>query len=287
MLRATLSIAFGLFLIGSVAAAEAPRRIVSLNLCADQYLLALADRDQIAALTKLATDPGMSAMAKAAESLPQIAGAAEEVIGLDPDLVIGGTFSLRQTRSMLERMGYPMISFAPDESFESIRKTTRRLAKAVGHPERGERLVSALDHVLEQYRRPLGRPAPSALYYQRRGYANGGRSLVSEIMAAAGLRNLAVDLGLEHTGRVELESVVAARPDYLLVDSRSPRVDDQGSYMLRHPALARAVPPGRRLVLPRSLVICGGPMTAEAVRVLAEQVRSTRENGAALTSRQR
>ena len=32
---------------------KAPQRIVSLNLCADQYLLALADRDQIAGLTAL------------------------------------------------------------------------------------------------------------------------------------------------------------------------------------------------------------------------------------------
>src|SRR3546814_5234381 len=46
----------------SVAAAAdaAPRRIESLNLCADQLLIALADRDQIAALTQFARDPTLS-----------------------------------------------------------------------------------------------------------------------------------------------------------------------------------------------------------------------------------
>ena len=46
---------------------KAPQRIVSLNLCADQYLLALADRDQIAGLTRNAIDPDMSAAAAQAK----------------------------------------------------------------------------------------------------------------------------------------------------------------------------------------------------------------------------
>ena len=63
MRRAGLLI--GLLLIAAPAKA-APERIVSLNLCADQMLLALADRGQIAALSHLATDPGISAAAEAA-----------------------------------------------------------------------------------------------------------------------------------------------------------------------------------------------------------------------------
>src|SRR3546814_12478291 len=65
----------------AVPAAPAPQRVVSLNLCVDQYLLALADREQIAALTTFATDPAMSAAAERAAGIPQIRGAAEEEIG--------------------------------------------------------------------------------------------------------------------------------------------------------------------------------------------------------------
>lgn len=272
MLRPALLLVLVFAILAAPVSAEVPERIVSLNLCTDQYLLALADRDQIAAVTKLATDPGMSAAADLAAGLPRTAGSAEEVIALEPDLVLGGTFSLRSSRMLLERMGYDVLALPPDESFAAIRETARRLADAVGHPERGERLVAELDAAIASARASRGRDRPTALYYQRRGFANGSRSLVSEIMEAAGLRNLAADLGLTYTGRVELERVVAAEPDYLLVDSLTPRVDDQGSYMLRHPALVRTVSPSRRLVLPRALVICGGPMTAGAIRRLAAQV---------------
>ena len=43
-----------------------PQRIVSINLCADQLVLALADRGQIAGLTKNATDREMSGEAGSA-----------------------------------------------------------------------------------------------------------------------------------------------------------------------------------------------------------------------------
>jgi len=44
----------------SGAAMGSPQRIVSTNLCADQYLIALADKSQIAGLTLFARDPSLS-----------------------------------------------------------------------------------------------------------------------------------------------------------------------------------------------------------------------------------
>ena len=64
-----------LLLIGA-APPTAPRRIVSLNLCADQYLLALADPAQIVALTQYSRDPEMSAEAVRAARLPVTRGSA-------------------------------------------------------------------------------------------------------------------------------------------------------------------------------------------------------------------
>ena len=48
------------------ALAEAPSRIVSINLCADELLLSLADANQIAALSPYAVDEDLSFMASEA-----------------------------------------------------------------------------------------------------------------------------------------------------------------------------------------------------------------------------
>ncbi len=262
-----------LFLVGLLTAFEgsalaaAPERVVSLNLCVDQYLLALADREQIAALTQFASDPEVSAAAEHAEGIRQIRGTAEEVVRLNPDLVLGGSLTRRETRNMLRRMGYRIVDVPTADTFEAVRQTTQELANILGHPDRGERLIEQLDSEIGNGPRQLEK-APRALYYQRRGFANGSRSLVSEIMAAAGLRNMADELGLQGTGRVDLEAVVRARPDYLLVDSLAPRLEDQGTYLLRHPALLKSVPSERRIAVPQAFVICGGPMTASAIEHL-------------------
>ena len=52
----------------SAKAPALPQRIVSINLCADQLVLALADRGQIAGLTKNATDAEMSGEAAKASA---------------------------------------------------------------------------------------------------------------------------------------------------------------------------------------------------------------------------
>ncbi|MFN4088474.1 MAG: ABC transporter substrate-binding protein [Alphaproteobacteria bacterium] len=254
----------------SPSGAAAPERVVSLNLCVDHYLLAIADRRQIAALTLLATDPAMSATAAEARGLPQIRGTAEEVIRLAPDLVLAGGFARRETQALLRRLGYRIVDVPAADTIEAVRATTRAIAALLGREAQGERLVAALDDVLAVP--PPAAGGRRALYLQRRGFVDGERSLVSEMMAAAGLRNVAAEIGLEWTARVDLEIIVTHRPELLLVDSVAPRLEDDGSYLLRHPALLAAVPRSRWIAMPQMLVHCGGPTTAAAITHLRAAV---------------
>jgi len=71
-------------------AAAAPQRVVSLNLCADQFLVLVLPRERIAALSPLAEDPTLSAVAEQARGLPRVRPAAEAVLPLKPDLAVAG-----------------------------------------------------------------------------------------------------------------------------------------------------------------------------------------------------
>jgi len=72
-----------------IPARTQPQRIVSLNMCADQLVLALADRSQIAGLTRNAPDRDMSAEAARTPGLHILGSSAEEIFGIHPDLVVG------------------------------------------------------------------------------------------------------------------------------------------------------------------------------------------------------
>jgi iron complex transport system substrate-binding protein len=249
-------------------AASAPLpRIVSLNLCADQLLLALADRQQIVALTRLSTDPGISAAADVARGLRQTGGTAEEVLALKPDLVLAGPYERRGTGRILAAHGVRGEHMALPATFAGTQEEIRRIAVMVGHPARGEALAARLDALPLQ----LGR-MPLAMPYERRGYAAGAASLLGEALARAGFRH--ADGQAAGTGRfVPLELLVAARPDALVLGAGAASTVDQGSALLAHPALVRLFPPERRIVLPDALTACPGPGLAEAVERLAEARR--------------
>jgi iron complex transport system substrate-binding protein len=107
----------------------------------------------------------------------------------------------------------------------------------------------------------------------RRGWASGRETLMSDLLAMAGLDNAASEIGLRSGGFVTLEEIVRLRPDAILVSRDDDRAEDQGRAMLLHPAVQDLFPPERRLVIPERLTVCGGPMVAEAMRLLAAQLR--------------
>ncbi|MBA4802867.1 MAG: ABC transporter substrate-binding protein, partial [Euryhalocaulis sp.] len=73
----------------SAPAAAAPQRVVSASLCADQYVLSVATRDQVAALSWQSRD-AVSLAPDWARDLPQAAPDAERLLMLKPDLVVFG-----------------------------------------------------------------------------------------------------------------------------------------------------------------------------------------------------
>ena len=256
-----------MLLLGAATPPARPQRIVSLNLCADQYLMALADPGQIAALTQLARDPAMSAGARQAARLPVIRGSAEEVLALRPDLLIAPPFRQRDTIARLSGRHVATLDLPPADSFLDIVRQIREVATAIGRPERGEALILRLNARLARV--PRIRTPKVAAYYQRRGFLTGTGTLVDELMRRVGLTNLAARLGTSGLGRLSVEQMALARPDYLIVETATDRITDQGTEMLHHPVLG-SIP---RLRLPEAWTVCGGPAYVLAAESLARQLK--------------
>ncbi|HEV2564365.1 MAG TPA: ABC transporter substrate-binding protein [Microvirga sp.] len=260
-------------ILGAAEAHAKPQRVASLNLCTDQLLLALADRSQIAALSRLARDPSVSFLADQAAGFPQNDGGVERILFSRPDLVLTGTYGQQEQIALLRRRGMDVLPLGPWASLDDGREQIRTLARRLGHPDRGEALIAHIDAALERARGivPQGR---SILVYERGGWVTAPRSPLGEILIHMGFRLHQEALGLTQGGLARLEAVVTTPPDFMLVDEASGRAADNGTALFAHPALAEAVPLNRRLALPGRLAICGGPSTPVAIEVLAAEVRS-------------
>ena len=250
------------------AAAERPARIVSMNLCTDQLVMLLADRDRIASVSFLAAKPRASAMAAETEGLHLNYGLAEQILPLEPDLVIAGTFTTRPTVALLRKFGYPVIEIPVANSLDDVGRNIRLVAEAIGEVERGEALIAGFDARLAAMRQEAGGPSPLAALYWANGMTSGKGTLATSIAEAAGLRNLALELGLAGTWQLPLETLLAADPDGLVM-GRIRETPALANETFRHPALQSAFADRPSLAISDRFWICGTPFVAEAVEHLA------------------
>ncbi|MBY0295155.1 MAG: ABC transporter substrate-binding protein [Methylobacterium sp.] len=246
---------------------EAPVRVVSMNLCADELVLRLADRDQVLAITYLARDPRGSTVATEAAGLPVTRGLTEEVVALRPDLVIAGAFTTRATVGMLKRVGSPVLELGVPVDLDGVRTQIRQVAGALGHPERGEALVADLDARLASVT-PATRPL-RALVMRPNAFTVAPGGLGDALIRAAGLVNVAAEIGRDRFGQVPLEATALANADLIVVDEGAPGLPSLADTLLHHPVF-RALARGHRTVaIPNRFWTCPGPQVAEVVARLA------------------
>jgi iron complex transport system substrate-binding protein len=256
----------------ALAAAAPPQRIVSLNLCTDQLLLALVPSERIASLTWLARTDGDAAQRAQASHLPSNRGSAEEVLAAHPDLVLAGRYTTSTTRALLGQVGVPMLEVDAVQDWPGIRRVTRQVAAAVGEAARGEELLAHMDAQLAQIealRVPV--PVRAIGWSGAAGDVPGADTLFNTILTTAGAINLAArPVG---SSGFDLEELLRARPQLLLRGTSYGEGRSLRSGTANHRAL-RALPHLAIIDYPEGAWACGVPAAADHALDLARKLRT-------------
>lgn len=257
----------------ALAAGDAPRRVVSMNLCTDQIAMLVAAPGQLVSVSYLAAKPDISLMSGQTAGLTLNHGLAEEILRLDPDLVIAGTYTRRATVNLLRRLDRRVEEFRPANGFADIRENIRRMGELLGREAQAARLIAAFDAEAGALAAaPLGENAPVLGSFGANSYTTGGGTLENEIVGAAGLRHLGEELEITGTTRLPLEALVLADPDYVLLWERSLGDPSRAAEILRHPVLDARFGGERRVSADSRAWICGTPLTLEAVAKLRAEI---------------
>ncbi|KQQ29273.1 ABC transporter substrate-binding protein [Methylobacterium sp. Leaf123] len=256
-------------------AAAMPARVVSMNLCADELVLRLADRAQVAGITVFARDPRGSLVADRAEGLPVIRGLAEEIVALRPSLVVAGAFTTRTTVALLKRTGFPVLELGVPADLDGVRAQIRTVAAALGHAGRGAAMVADLDARLAAVT-PSQKPL-RALVMRPNAFTVAPGGLGDALIRAAGLVNVAAEIGRDRFGQVPLEAAALASADIIVLDEGEPGTPSLADTLLQHPILVALRRRGRVVSISNRLWTCPGPQVAEVVARLAEAARQRAE----------
>lgn len=249
-----------------------PMRVMSINQCTDQLVLALLPPERIASVTWLSRTPGSSLMVKEAMRVGINHGLAEDVVRQKPDLVLAGNFSTASTRSLLKRLGYPMVEVRDANGFDDIRANTRQVAKAVGEEARGEALIARMDAQLNAIsRHPM--PPIRVAAWDGSGFNAAKGTLYDSILTAAGAVNVGSQPPASSYGAPDAEVLLKAAPTLLVQGMPIDEKPGLRTNLARHPLVRQYWAGARTVHIRQAWYICGTPMVGGTVRALRSQLR--------------
>lgn len=242
-----------LVLLFAPSAWAAPRRIVSLDYCADQFVLALADREQIAGVSHGAARDDSFFRARA-HGLRQTRPSLEDVLSLRPDLIVRNWGGPWDAPAVYARFHVPVLHVGDVNDFTAARADLIRAADAFGQHARGQALARDLDRRLARLRATAPAPPPPVMYLSAGGAVAGRGVMMDAVIRAAGGRN--VWTGDSWTV-LPLERTVETPPALIALgffDSGRERMNAWSPS--RHPVLRHALANARTVGLPPASISC-------------------------------
>ena len=221
---------------------QKPQRIVSLTLATDEILLSLVATERVRAVTYLAGDSiwtNVSEIARQVEHTVQ--SDPEQIIALEPDLVLAATYNNPDHIKLLRDAGIPVVVVSLFDSVDQVADNIRYVAQLTGDEARAEELIAAMEERLAAIEAMAAKAEtkPRVLFYTAFGSSAGKGSTFSDIVQRAGGINLGDEALDGPFGEISLEKIVELNPDVIITDEFSP--EDNAEWQenfSNHPALA-------------------------------------------------
>ena len=182
--------------------------------------------------------------------------------------MIASRHSAIATRSALHRVGVRFELFGVPQSIEESLGQIRQLAALLQRPEQGEALIARVEAAIARARPAPGARTVTAAIYQPGGLSVGGGTVINQLMEIAGLHNVAVDFRLDDYRPLQLEQLVSAPPEILLVGETSRGAPTHAERVVHHRALRALESQMRREPFPARLLYCAGPTMIDALDAL-------------------
>ncbi len=259
----------GLAVCSSALAAEGPS-VMSLDFCADQYVLAFAEPEDIVAVSYEAADVN-SFFASRAVGLPTTNGSLEEVLLNKPELVVRTWRGSMAGDAMAARLGTDTFQPAYAMSQADNLGNLISAAEVLGGSAKAAAMVADYEA-----RWAALRSAPKsklrAVYMTPSGFTAGEGTFVDDIIRLAGFETVAKDAGMRGWVPLPLEKMIMDPPDVVIGS-----FFNEGAVHIshwsggRHGAYTRMIDDLPTIMVPSRYLSCSGAFFVDAAEYIRDE----------------
>ena len=246
-------------------------RIMSLDYCADQFVLALADRDQIIGVSNEARD-AHSFYRERAKNIPRFRADADQILTQRPSLVVRSWAGDKRLLDLLGRLDIQVITLEHAEDMKAIQSNVTRIAKAIGQESRGKAMIADAEMRIARLK-ALPAYGKSAIYLTPGAFTTGAGTFVSKVMALAGIGNSFADRGYKGWFPIPMERLVQAPPSLIVTSFYDAHASVQNHWgIARHGYIRKMLDEIPTVDVPGSMMACSGLFIVDAAEHLRGQM---------------
>lgn len=177
---------------------EKPDRIVSTSLAVDEYLVNLTDLKNIAGVTAISADPGISNIAGETDAVEFKfeAVTAEQVLALEPDLVIVPSYVSPDVLNQLDDAGVTTYQIEDSSTFEGVIGAVDVLGQMLGEEENADQLIADFNKRMEAIEKADKGVTERVLYYTEYLSSVTDKTTIGEMIQLAGGVNVVAEAGI-------------------------------------------------------------------------------------------
>jgi len=235
----------------SLLQASTYKRIVSLDICSDWMLAIYAQRSQVTALSPLLNNYQVDWVKG---DWPTHDGSLEQILSLDPDLVVTGEYNAVVLRKRLKALGIHVEVLSLPQSLDSLHVYMQKFLNLLGKTEEVPELPDFIEPDSD---------APRLLLLGANGIGTGTETLEHEVLLRAGWRNYISRAGY---GTLDLEKLIIDPPDAVLWSA--PVSPALANMFIEHPALKKVMRTRETHNVAFGNWQCSGPWTWQQIKKL-------------------
>ena len=247
----------------TTAHASSSQRVISLDYCADQFALGLLPKQHIAALS-IDSRRDFSYMREQAKDIDQVRASAENVLALEPTLIIRSYGGGPNAKHFYEQLGIPVVQVGYANSIQQVRSELIRLAEELGQRQEGLALAEEMTNRLNAFSKPTEQK--SVMYITQGGVTSGKNTLLDEMIRAARLQNFEQASGWRE---IPLEELTLDQPEIVATAFYQRGTQHEKFWSAaRHPIIRDELTKIQKVELDGATTACGGWFLLDAVENL-------------------